>query len=303
MKLGTADVNGQYEVVVRTAAGSAHLATDLVGLPTLSLLDLVADPLLTQKLEEAVERRSGETRILPEPVMWVAPIPQPLRNIFCVGWNYMPHYEEGHRLRDYVVPEIPLHPALFTKAPSTVVGEGPTVIHPAPYSDELDWEGELAVVIGKSGINIPEDTALDHIFGYTIANDISVRDFQKRHGNQWFKGKSFDTHCPMGPVIVTASDIVDPQNLELTVTVNGEVKQHASTSTMIFTIARLIHEISVGMRLEPGDIILSGTPAGVGATEVPPRFLKSGDIVEVDIPPIGTLTSAVVSGPVVAETR
>lgn len=292
MRIGTIEISGQERVALVGSDNTVFLADDLLGYSTGSLLELLGKAQDVHRLETLSQTLSAG--IPSDSVVWQAPIPNPRRNLICVGWNYMPHYEEGHRLRDYAVPEIPAHPALFSKMPETVVGPGELVRHSSPHSLEMDWEGELAVVIGSPGIDIAEEEALRHVFGYTIANDISVRDFQKRHGNQWFKGKSFDTHCPMGPYVVTVADLPDPQDLELSLQVNGEERQRASTSTMIFSVARLISEISIGMQLLPGDIILTGTPAGVGATLDPPQYLNVGDQVDVTISGIATLASGIV---------
>lgn len=228
-----------------------------------------------------------------------APIPRPRRSVFCVGWNYLEHFEEGKGLRgggaDPV--EIPEFPTLFSKPPTTVVGPGAGVFHPAPASVQLDWEVELAVIIGKAGRNISQADAMFHIFGYTIAVDVSVRDLQRRHGAQWFKGKSLDTHCPMGPWIVTADEIPDPYALHLELSVNGDVKQSDSTSLMVFQLPRIIEEFSTGMALEPGDIILSGTPSGIGYARKPPEFLRVGDEMTATISSIGELTNPIVPQP------
>lgn len=230
-------------------------------------------------------------------VRLLAPIPRPPRNVFCVGWNYAEHFAEGRAIHSAAGhADIPQHPALFTKQPNAVVGPDAPVWHPGPRASELDWEVELAVVIGTAGRDIPEARALEHVFGYTVGNDVSVRDHQRsRHGGQWFKGKSFDTHCPLGPWIVTADEIPDPQALRITSRINGETKQASSTKHMVFGVARIIAELSVGMRLEPGDVILTGTPEGVGFARKPPEFLKAGDIMEMEIEGIGVLRNRVTS--------
>ncbi|MBI2323446.1 MAG: fumarylacetoacetate hydrolase family protein, partial [Chloroflexi bacterium] len=159
-----------------------------------------------------------------------------------------------------------------------------------------DWEAELAVVIGSAGRDIDERRALGHVFGYTVANDVSVRDHQRtRHGGQWFKGKSFDTHCPLGPWIVSADEIPDPQALAISSRINGETKQSSNTRHMVFTVARIIAELSIGMSLEPGDVILTGTPSGVGFARTPPEFLEVGDVMEMEIEGIGVLRNRVVA--------
>ena len=226
-----------------------------------------------------------------------APIPRPPRNVFCVGWNYSEHFEEGKQARgqpgaQLAPQEIPDHPALFTKNPATVIGTDAPVLFPAPYSEQLDWEAELAVVIGKGGRDITEAAAMSHVFGYTCANDVSVRDVQRRHGGQWFKGKNFDTHLPMGPWIVSADEL-DPSDLAIRSRVNGVSKQDSRTKFMVFKIPRLIAEISAGCTLWPGDMIITGTPAGVGFARTPPEYLKVGDVVEIEIEGIGVLRNTI----------
>jgi len=227
----------------------------------------------------------------------LAPIPRPPRNVFCIGWNYSEHFEEGRQARgqsgpQLAPPEIPQFPAIFTKNAATVVGPDAAVVFPAPHSEKLDWEAELAVVIGKGGRDIGEATAMSHVFGYTCANDVSVRDVQRRHGGQWFKGKNFDTHLPMGPWIVTADEL-DPSDLAIRSRVNGVTKQDSRTKYMVFKIPRLIAEISAGCELWPGDMIITGTPAGVGENRTPPEFLKLGDAVEIEIEGIGVLRNTI----------
>ena len=227
----------------------------------------------------------------------LAPIPRPPRNVFCIGWNYSEHFEEGKQARgqsgaQLAPQEIPQFPAIFTKNPATVVGPDAAVLFPAPQSEQLDWEAELAVVIGKGGRDITEAAAMSHVFGYTCANDVSVRDVQRRHGGQWFKGKNFDTHLPMGPWIVTGDEL-DPSDLAIRSRVNGVTKQDSRTKYMVFKIPRLIAEISAGCELWPGDMIITGTPAGVGFARTPPEYLKLGDLVEIEIEGIGVLRNTV----------
>ncbi len=242
--------------------------------------------------------RKARNGIPLESAKLLAPIPRPPRNVFCVGWNYSEHFEEGKQARggqsgpQLAPQEIPQFPALFTKNPATVVGHDAPVWFPAPHSEQLDWEAELAVVIGKTGRDIAEADAMDYVFGYTCANDVSVRDVQRRHGGQWFKGKNFDTHLPMGPWIVTADDL-DPSDLAIRSRVNGVNKQDSRTKFMVFKIPRLIAEISAGCTLWPGDMIITGTPAGVGFARTPPEYLKVGDVVEVEIERIGVLRNTV----------
>jgi 2-keto-4-pentenoate hydratase/2-oxohepta-3-ene-1,7-dioic acid hydratase in catechol pathway len=236
------------------------------------------------------ERRLG---VAADKARLEAPIPRPARNVFCVGWNYADHFAEGKAFRGASAPqEVPEHPALFTKNAAAVVGPDAPVRHPGPHSDQLDWEAELAVVIGNGGRDIAEADAMRYVFGYTCANDVSVRDIQRRHGGQWFKGKNFDTHLPMGPWIVTADEL-DPSDLAIRSRVNGVTKQDSRTRFMVFKIPRLVAEISAGCELWPGDIIITGTPAGVGFARTPPEYLKAGDTVEVEIEGIGVLRNPV----------
>lgn len=222
-----------------------------------------------------------------------APIPNPRRNIFCVGKNYHAHAREfsqsGYEAGAVKGKEVDDFPAVFTKPASTVVGPGATVSLHSDVTDAVDYEVELTLVIGKAGRNIPRAEAYEHIWGYTIVNDVTARDRQKQH-KQWFLGKALDTFCPMGPWIATA-DEVDPQQMTLETRVNGELRQQASTSDLIFDIPSLVETISSGLTLMPGDIIATGTPAGVGIGFDPPRFLKAGDVVEMQITGLGTLTN------------
>lgn len=211
-------------------------------------------------------------------------------NIFCVGWNYLSHFEERSRTQQE---DLPTYPNFFSKPTGTVnepYGGIPSHSH---LSQQLDWEVELAVVIGKRGSDIGVDEALSFVFGYTVSNDLSARDLQRREGLQWWKGKSLDGTCPLGPWIVTSDHIPDPQSLAISSSVNGVRKQDANTSLMIFPIRELIHYLSQGMTLNPGDILLTGTPAGVGMAQDPPQFLGSGDVVECSIESIGTIRNQI----------
>jgi 2-keto-4-pentenoate hydratase/2-oxohepta-3-ene-1,7-dioic acid hydratase in catechol pathway len=216
-------------------------------------------------------------------VRLLAPIPAPGRNVFCLGRNYAEHAAE----RGAAAPE---HPVYFTKPGTAVVGPGDEVVHHA-VTAELDYEVELAVVIGTGGNDIARADALGHVFGYSVINDVTARDLQKRH-NQWFKGKSLDTFCPMGPVLVTADEIPDPQALAISLRVNGQTRQQSHTSKMIFPVAQCIEVLSQSMTLLPGDIIATGTPDGVGAASG--NFLKPGDRIEAEVEGIGILANKVV---------
>lgn len=231
----------------------------------------------------------GEARDLRE-VSLLAPIPEPRRNLVCVGWNYLAHFEEGKHNRPPV--ELPAHPSFFTKATTTVCGPFDELPVHSLLTQKLDWEAELAVIIGKGGRDIAPDDALGHVFGYAVANDVSARDVQRAHGGQWFKGKSLDRSCPLGPWIVTADEL-QPFDLAISCRVNGQTMQRASTRQMIFPVPRVIAELSAGMTLLPGDIILTGTPEGIGGSREPPVFLRAGDLLETEIAGIGVLRNRI----------
>jgi len=218
-------------------------------------------------------------------VRYHAPIPRPKKDVFCLGQNYAAHAAESGN-------PPPTAPIYFTKPPTTVIGPDEPIPYPQGLTTRLDWEVELGVVIGRRGRDIPEARALDYVFGYTVFNDVSARDLQYRT-SQWFKGKSLDGSCPMGPLIVTADEISDPQRLRLQLSVNGVKKQDSNTSDMIFSAARIIADLSAGMTLEPGDCISTGTPQGVGDGRKPPEYLKRGDVMEADVEGIGVLRNPV----------
>jgi 2-keto-4-pentenoate hydratase/2-oxohepta-3-ene-1,7-dioic acid hydratase in catechol pathway len=225
-------------------------------------------------------------------VRLLAPIPRPTKNVFCVGWNYLEHFKEGEKIRPNIT-QLPDFPVFFTKCATAVCGPRDPIPFDAKVTEKLDWEVELGVILGRAGKNIAEADAMKHVFGYTVINDVSGRDIQRRHGNQWFKGKSLDASCPMGPWIVTA-DEVDPTDLRVITRVNGVVKQDSNTSHMYFKIPRIVAELSVGMTLEPGDIIASGTPEGVGHARNPPEFMSPGDVLETEIVGLGMLHNPIV---------
>lgn len=198
------------------------------------------------------------------------------RDVLCAGWNYWDHFEEGKGRRDGQDVDRPEHPTFFTKGPDTIVGPYDGIAFDDTISSKWDYEVEMALIIGRDGRNIPVETALAHVFGYCLANDISQRDLQRAHGGQWLKGKSIDGTMPLGPYVTLAHGL-DPQDVDLECSVNGEVVQSASTRLMAFTVAQLIAELSAGMTLRAGDIVLTGTPAGVGNARTPQLFLDDGD--------------------------
>jgi len=220
-----------------------------------------------------------------------APIPKPRRNVFCVGRNYMDHVAEGDRTRGITQSEVPKYPQFFTKAADCVIAPDAKVPTHEGVTKWLDYEVELVAIIGTAGRDIPKEKALEHVFGWTIGNDVTGRDLQRRHG-QWFKGKSLDRSCPLGPVIVPAADL-SAADLAIGLKINGEQRQASRTSKMIFDVPEIIHQLSAGFTLLPGDVIMTGTPEGVGYAMQPPRTLKAGDVMELTIEGIGTLTNTV----------
>jgi 2-keto-4-pentenoate hydratase/2-oxohepta-3-ene-1,7-dioic acid hydratase in catechol pathway len=227
-------------------------------------------------------------------VVLLSPIPNPKSNIYCVGWNYLDHFDEGKERRaDQGVKEYPKIPVLFTKGTQTMNGPFDPIPYDASYSTLIDWEAELAVVIGKQGKNISEENAMDYVFGYAAYNDTTARDVQqKRHSGQWFKGKSLDGHGPMGPWIVTTGG-VSLDDTRIICRVNGVEKQNASYKQMFFKIPVVIAELSRSLTLLPGDIIATGTPAGVGNSRKPPEFLKPGDVMETEITGVGIIRNKI----------
>ena len=233
---------------------------------------------------------SGGPRV--EDVHLLAPIPVPRRNVVCVGWNYVAHFEEGKSLRD-AGQTLPEHPVFFTKGTNAVNGPYDPIPYDPRVSTAIDWEVELAVIVGRRGKNLSEEEAMDHVFGFCVLNDTTARDIQqKKHGGQWWKGKSLDGHAPMGPWIVTA-DGFDWTSRRLVSRVNGVVKQDGNTSQMYFKVPRLLAELSLGLTLEPGDILATGTPPGIGHARKPPEYLRPGDVLESEIEGIGVLRNPI----------
>ena len=288
MRFATMQLDGRAQPVVISPDGTqfcavASLKPDFSG----DLVDLIA---------------AGST--VPTPSDWtaldghavLAPIPQPRRNVFCVGKNYHEHAKEfaqsGYDTSAAKGELSPEFPVIFTKPASSVVADKAEVHAFADLTQQLDYEAELAIIIGKPGRGITRERALKHVWGYTIVNDVTARDLQQKH-RQWFIGKSMDSFCPMGPWAVTADEVGDAAALDVKCWVNGELRQNANTSDLIFDIPTIIATISAGITLQPGDVIATGTPAGVGIGMKPPRFLKAGDTVTISIDKLGTLTNTI----------
>jgi 2-keto-4-pentenoate hydratase/2-oxohepta-3-ene-1,7-dioic acid hydratase in catechol pathway len=229
-------------------------------------------------------RRLADLAVLP-------PLDPPRGNVLAIGRNYQKHAEEGARaLNEEVGP-----PTIFTKAITTISGPYDDIPIDSAVSVNIDWEVELGVVIGHAGRSIKRQDALDHVFGYTVINDVTARDMQRGWGGQWFKGKSLDASCPSGPWVVTADEVPDPTSLQLRLLVNGEVKQDANTRDMIYPVDSLIEWLSMGMTLLPGMLIATGTPEGVGFARTPPEYLRPGDIMETEVQGVGTLRNRMVA--------
>jgi 2-keto-4-pentenoate hydratase/2-oxohepta-3-ene-1,7-dioic acid hydratase in catechol pathway len=279
-------------------AAFTHKGAELIGVvdaqglnvvPIAGIVDMV--DLIVRFAEIAPDLKSSQPSIAIADVELRAPIAAPRRNIFCVGKNYKEHAREfsrsGFEAGAVKGAELDEYPAVFSKGPNTVVGPHDDVQLHSNVTSSVDYEAELAVVIGRGGKDIAPERAYEHVFGYTIVNDVTARDRQKNH-KQWFLGKTLDTFCPTGPWITTSEEL-DPENLEVKCWVNGELRQHANTRDLIFDIPRLISTISAGLALVPGDIIATGTPAGVGIGFAPPKFLNKNDVVTVEISKIGKI--------------
>jgi len=281
----------EHAALIDPAAGRLWPVGPMIGNEADDMLSLIRrfDTLRPALTPSGTGLSVGEVELL-------APIPRPARNIFCVGKNYREHVKErpetgfdaSGRPGGDALPEAPI---IFTKAPSCVIADGRPIELPNGLSRQIDYEAELAVVIGRSGRAIAPARAFDHVWGYTIVNDVTARDLQLRH-KQWFLAKSIDGFCPMGPWLVSA-DEVDAANLSIRCWVNDELRQDANTGELIFDIPTLIATISAGITLQPGDVIATGTPSGVGAGFKPPRFLAAGDRVSIAIEGIGRLSNPV----------
>ncbi|UKY48006.1 fumarylacetoacetate hydrolase family protein [Streptomyces inhibens] len=218
------------------------------------------------------------------------------RDILCTGWNYWDHFEESKGKREGQDPSSrPKHPTFFTKGPDTVIGPADDIAYDPDLSAKWDYEAEIALVIGRDARSIPEEKALEHVFGYLVANDVSQRDLQRAHGGQWLKGKSIDATMPLGPWLTTADEIDDPMGLRVQCEVNGVLLQNASSAQMAFSFARIIAELSRGMTLRAGDVVLTGTPSGIGNAREPQIFLRDGDVVVTRVSGLGELRNKVAS--------
>jgi 2-keto-4-pentenoate hydratase/2-oxohepta-3-ene-1,7-dioic acid hydratase in catechol pathway len=283
------------EQMVDVALAADRLGmSDLAGATSGMLALIAAGDEALRAVVDVVARAPADALLPLAMVELVAPIPRPRKNIFCVGRNYAEHAAESLRAIGQEV-KLPAFPNFFTKAVTTVNGPYGDIPFDVAVSEQIDWEVELGVIVGAGGRHITREDAMRHVWGYTVVNDVSARDIQHRPGLQWFLGKSLDGSCPMGPWIVTADELTDPTNLRLRLLVNGVEKQDDTTANMLFDIPALLVELSRSMTLEPGDIIATGTPSGVGFARTPPEFLRPGDVLESEIAGIGALRNRIVA--------
>ena len=286
MKLGTVRYQGHDRVAVWQGGESVVLlpvsAPDLVGLIE------NGDEGMALVLE-ALSRGGAEVVALAD-VTVLSPIRRFRRDVLCTGWNYWDHFYESEGKREGQDVPKPDAPTFFTKAPDVVIGPYDDIAYDANVSSKWDYEAEIVVIVGKTGRSIPQDKAMDHVFGYCLANDVSQRDLQRRHGGQWFKGKSIDQTMPLGPW-VTLRDDIDLNTVLLECELNGETMQRAGAHDMAFPISELISELSMGMTLYAGDVLLTGTPSGIGNARTPPVFIKAGDTVTVRGTGLGELVN------------
>ena len=275
-------------------------AARLAGLasPGANMIAFVAGGDASAQTARRLEDDAGNAKLAPaisaaSSVKLTAPIPRPAKNVFCIGRNYKEHVAEGYRARGQEI-KLPEAPQIFTKPPTAVIGPDDEFRIDPAVSSVIDYEVELGVIIGQGGANIPAAKAMDHVYGYTIINDVTARDLQRKH-DQWFKGKGLDRSCPMGPYILTKDEVPNVGELELTLTVNGEQRQKSTVNMMIFDIPAIIQNLSSGMTLEAGDVIATGTPSGVGFAMNPPGLLKAGDVTVCKITKLGELTTKFVA--------
>lgn len=270
----------------------AHKHNEVFPKTMLELIDLGLDEVsrIAEIIKTSSENALAAASLPLNEIKLLAPIPKPRKNIIGIGLNYTEHVAESARTLD-TSKELPQQPVIFSKPPTAVVGTGEAILHNTKLTQQLDWEVELAVIISKKGKYVAKENAMDYIFGYTVINDISARDC--RRAGQWIVSKGQDTFAPMGPILVTKDEIENPHNLNLSLTVNGVEKQNSNTKYMLFSIADLIEDLSTVFTLEAGDIIATGTPAGVGAGRNPQEWMWDGDVVEATVEGIGTLVNTI----------
>jgi 2-keto-4-pentenoate hydratase/2-oxohepta-3-ene-1,7-dioic acid hydratase in catechol pathway len=287
MRLATIQTAGGPRAAVQVGDAFVDLQATEPALPG-SVRQLLAGGPAALKAAEQAARRGNAVKLEAGQAKLLAPIPNPAK-IVCLGLNYRDHALEGGA-------PIPKDPVLFSKYATSLIGQGDAIVLP-PVSKEVDYEAELVIVVGKRGRNISAGAAAEYVAGYTIGHDVSARDWQlRKDGKQWMVGKTFDTFAPTGPVVVTADEVPDPHNLGIRLRLNGQTMQDSNTGQMIFSVGTVLAYLSLVFTLEPGDLIFTGTPSGVGFARKPPVFLKGGDVVEVEIDGLGVLRNPVVQG-------
>lgn len=296
MKYVTFEINGSEKVGILGGDGSWVIPVSALDMPYASMNELIDG--ITEEEKQKLQDAAGKDftdipgAISCNEVKLLAPIPQPRQDIICLGINYMAHAYESARFKNESFNGERPYPVYFSKRVNRAVADGEPIPAHQDIVDSLDYEAELAIVIGKEARNVPAEQALDYLFGYTIINDVSARNIQSRH-KQWYFGKGLDGFTPMGPHIVSADEIAFPPKLSIQSRINGELRQNSNTELLIFDIPYIIHDLSQGMTLKPGTIISTGTPDGVGLGFEPPKFLKPGDVVECCIEEIGILTNTI----------
>lgn len=288
MKIGTIKAGGQERVACLTSEQGGYLVPAHLG----DLVSIIAGGSAAMSAVEAAGRGAETQTFSLADVTVLAPIRRFRRDVLCTGWNYWDHFYESEGKREGQDVPKPDAPTFFTKAPDVTVGPCDDIAFDARVSSKWDYEAEVVVVIGKAGRSIPRERAMEHVFGYCLANDVSQRDLQRRHGGQWFKGKSIDGTMPLGPW-VSLRDDVDLARVTIEFELNGKLMQKAGISDMAFPIEELIAELSVGMTLHPGDILLTGTPSGIGNARTPPVFLAEGDTLVTRATGLGELRNTV----------
>ncbi len=294
MKIVTFDANGQERLgVVDAKRGILDLKKASGALPGDMIALIEGGEAALNEVKKVASAAQDKNEWLPFAGTKIyAPIPHPRKNIFCIGRNYKLHIEEGARARNLPV-KFPPVPEIFSKPFTTVIGPEAGVLRHAKNTNQLDYEVELAVVIGKVARDVSAAQALDYVFGYTVFNDVTARDKQAAHG-QWFKGKSFDTFGPMGPCIVTKDEFGSFSGHRITLRVNGETRQDSNTSDLLFGVPEIIESLCASLTLHPGDVIATGTPSGVALGMTPQKFLNVGDVMEAEIEGIGILRNKIV---------
>lgn len=291
MKLFTVIYEGKEQVMIQNFKNDTFCLITALGFPELCMNEVI-DQNLVPEIGQRLQEKKEVPAVQLEQVTLCAPVPRPKQDVICLGINYAKHMEEAVRYREEAFKREAAWPIYFSKRVNRAVAHGETIRSYPGLVDSLDYETELAVILGKDAFSVSEEDAFDYVFGYTIVNDVSARNLQTRH-KQWYFGKSLDTFTPMGPCIVTKDEFDLPPKMSVRTWVNGELRQDGSTELLIFDIPHVISELSQGMTLEAGTIISMGTPAGVGMGFQPPRFLKRGDRIRSEIEGIGVLENII----------